>query len=58
MSICSMSQKNVVIKICSVYWARMFIAITTVRGISSSLWSRDCEHMGQKVQNVLERMDG
>ena len=54
-----MSQKNVVIKICSVYWARMFIAITTVRGISSSLWSRDCEHMGQKVQtNVLECMDG
>jgi len=37
----------------------MFIAITTVRGISSSLWSRDCEHMGQKVQtNVLECMDG
>jgi hypothetical protein len=54
-----MSQKNAVIKICSVYWATSFIVITTVQGISSSLWSRDCGHMGQKVQNnVLERMDG
>jgi hypothetical protein len=56
MFVCFMSQKNVVIKICSVYWARMFIVITTVRG--NSLWSRDCEYMGQKVENVLESMDG